>query len=220
MKQQIPNLYGRWFPRQPGNDLVLEGPKSSLTLSNLKKVGLVNTIVASLARELNERLYTGRLRGSRTGMTKRILKNVDYWFKRLQFCKPYPTFKSEVTRDGVDALGNPYKAFVVENGLGDRVYIQVFSVLSSALVAGKLSRLIVKLFPRWHSYLKDKFDVYCMTKMRVYVDPDAYVDAIVYTFRVTSGVIEGYDPSVAWEKEGNRVTRVNYFRPEYKLSGS
>ena len=218
--KQITELYGRWFPRKPGNDLVLEGPESSLTLSNLSKVRLVNKIVASLNREMNERLYTGRLRGGRTSMTKRILKNVDYWFKRLQCCKPYPTFKSEITRDGVDGLGNPYRSFVVENGLGERVYIQVFSVLSSTLVAGRLSRLMVKLFPKWHSYLKDKFDVYCMTKMRVYVDPDAYVDVTVYTFRVTSGIIEGYDPSVKWEKEGNRGTRVNYFRPEYKIPGS
>lgn len=220
MKQQITELYGRWFPRKPGNDLVLEGPESSLTLRNLKKLRLVNTLVASLNREMHERLYTGHLRGSRTSMTKRIVKNIDYWFKRLRCCRPYPKFYSEVTRNGVDTVGNPYMSLVVEDGLGDRLYVQVFSVMSSTLVAGRFTRLMVKLFPKWHSYLKDKFDVYCMTKMRVYVDPDTYVDVTVYTFRVTSGIIEGYDPSVKWEKEGNRGTRVNYFRPEYKIPGS
>lgn len=216
---QITDLYGRWFPRKVGDGLILEGPESALIFSNYKKLQYAAVLVASLINEKNERLYTGRLRGSRTSMTKRVLKNVDYWFKRIKYNIHYPWFRLEVTRNGVDTLGNPYMSLVVEHA-GERFYVQVFSVMASTLVAGRFARLIVKLFPRWHSYLKDKFDVYCMTKMRIYVDPDAYVDVPVYTFKVTTGVIEGYDPSAVWEKEGNRGTRVNYFRPEYQIPGS
>jgi len=216
---QITDLYGRWFPRKVGDDLTLEGPESALILSNYKKLRYAAVLVASLINEKNERLYTGRLRGSRTSMTKRVLKNVDYWFKRIKCNVHYPRFRLEVTRNGVDTLGNPYMSLVVEHA-GERFYAQVFSVMASTLVAGRFARLMVKLFPRWHSYLKDKFDVYCMTKMRIYVDPDAYVDVPVYTFKVTTGVIEGYDPSAVWEKEGNHATRVNYFRPEYQIPGS
>lgn len=192
-----------------------------MTLSNYTQVRHVDELVASLIREKRERLYTGRLKGSRTSMTKRILKNVSYWFKRLQCTKyPYLRYKHEITRDGVDSLGNPYMSLVIEDSLRNRFYIQVFSVLSSTLVAGRFARLMVKLFPKWHSYLNDKFDVYCMTKMRVYVDPGAYVDVPVYTFKVTSRIIETHDPSIEWEKAGNYDTRVNYFRPEYQISGS
>ena len=58
-----------------------------------------------------------------------------------------------------------------------------------------------------------------MTKLRIYVDPDAYIDMPVYAFKITQGIMEKYDPTEKWEKEGNRATRVNYFRPEYKVSG-
>lgn len=220
---QITDLYGRWFPREE-NLQPLEGPESSLTLRNYSKLINASVLVSRLINEKNERLYTGRLRGSRTSMTKRVLKNVNYWFKRIKcgcyYPCYYPGFKLEVTRNGVDTLGNPYMSLVVDHRDGERFYIQVFSVMASTLVAGKFARLMVKLFPRWHFYLKDKFDIYCMTKMRIYVDPDAYVDVPVYTFKVTNGVIEGYDPSAVWEKEGNHATRVNYFRPEYQIPGS
>ncbi len=203
-----------------GVDQILEKPESSLILSNYKKLRSADVLVDSLINEKNERLYTGRLRGSRTSMTKRVLKNVDYWFKRIK-CSAhyYPRFKLEVTRNGVDTLGNPYMSLVVEHA-EERFYVQVFSVMASTLVAGRFARLMVKLFPRCHFYLKDKFDIYCMTKMRIYIDPDAYVDVPVYTFKVTTGVIEGYDPSAVWEKEGNHATRVNYFRPEYQIPES
>lgn len=216
---QITDLYGRWFPRRIGGSLTLEGPESSLTLRNYTKLNSVDVLVGNLINEKDDRLYTGRLRGSRTSMTKRVLKNLNYWFKRIKCDFHYPRFEFEVTRNGVDALGNPYMSLVVEYA-GERFYIQVFSVVDSTLVAGRFARLMVKLFPRCHLYLKDKFDVYCMTKMRIYVDPDAYTDVPVYTFKVTTGVIRGYDPSTVWEKEGNHATRVNYFRPEYQIPGS
>ena len=218
--KQITELYGQWFPRKC-DDFVLEGPESDITLGKYVHVRYAAELVSSLIREKRERLYTGKLKGSRTSMTKRILKNVNYWLKRLQCTKyPYPRYKYEITRDGVDSLGNPYMSLVIEDSWDNRFYVQVFSVLSSALVAGRFTRLMVKLFSKWHSYLNDKFDVYCMTKMRVYVNPGAYIDVPVYTFKVTSGIVETYDPSIEWEKGGNYATRVNYFRPEYQIPGS
>ena len=217
--KNIPNTYGRWFPRTPAQ-CILEGPESSKTCRNyaVKKL-LVSRLYDDLVDELRTRLYTGRIRGGRTGASKRVFKNIEYWFKRMSCYNRYKQWNVEITRSGTDRYGSPYMSLVAEYH-GDRCYIQVFSVIDTTLVAGRFTRFVAKWLPWFHSYLNDKFDIYSMTKLRIYIYPDAYIDMPVYSFKITQGIMEKYDPTEKWEKEGNRATRVNYFRPEYKVSGS
>ena len=185
---------------------------------------LLSIIIRDIWSRSGYKIYAndGQLKGTRDKVLTKVVHNFRYWLEHECATESLINNRHNAVHMTVIKSGtiwnNLYQHYNLDfdqyyagHGSGayfsGRVFIQVESNIKSTLLESKLRRWLYNHMRFLINPLKDKFDSYFETTIKLWIDPHHYFELPLYRYKIADRIV----PSITFNKDYQLDERIRQF---------